>query len=274
MNVLKRLSRAIKRDGIRYFIIRSTMRILRYPERDNIQEAKTKVFEILNERYRMVVAYGPFKGMKLNPNVWWSTNDLNTQMLGIYEQHVLEQIVTFSEQGSKKFIDIGAADGYFCIGAAYGNLFESVSAFEISEDGQKRIVENAINNGCEEKVDVFGLANYDSLLDQLSGIKNSTILIDIEGDEFEFLSEKMLHLLKDQNIICELHPWRRETGYAQQDQLIDNAKIYFDVKIIKRDWYNPNQFFELDDLTDEERLIAVGEERKKNMKWLVLTPRT
>lgn len=46
----------------------------------------------------------------------------------------------------------------------------------------------------------------------------------------------------------------------------------FNIKLIKRENYSPNKFSELDDLSDEERLIAVEEGRKKNMQWLVLTP--
>jgi hypothetical protein len=39
-----------------------------------------------------------------------------------------------------------------------------------------------------------------------------------------------------------------------------------------RESYTPNLFPEFNDLSDEERLVAVGEGRAKNMQWLVLTP--
>ena len=50
-------------------------------------------------------------------------------------------------------------------------------------------------------------------------------------------------------------------------------KRVFNVSCIQRDYYNPNHFSELDDFSDEERLLAFSEGRPKNMKWLVLEPK-
>ena len=58
-----------------------------------------------------------------------------------------------------------------------------------------------------------------------------------------------------------------------QNLLIEKSSEIFEVRVIKREYYNPNVFEEFNNFTDEERLIVVGEGRHKNMKWLILKPK-
>ena len=268
--MIRRIIRVIKRDGISLFFIRVLARILRVEI--GYQAAKNKAWKILQEKYGHVIAYGPFKGMKLSYDIWWSKNDRITQMLGTYEVHVLARLKEFSAQGASRFIDIGAADGYFAIGMAFSKIYSKVLAFEIEPAGQERIEINLARNQCEEFVSVFGEADYSSLKKLLSDDLKTSVLVDIEGAEYQLLDEKMLSLLSNCYLICELHPWLVDDGYQLQRQLIERAKKNFNVELIKRENYSPNIFSELDDLSDEERLIAVSEGRGKNMQWLVLTP--
>ncbi len=268
--MIRRIVRVIKRDGVSVFLIRVLAKILRVDI--GYQVAKNKAWQILEEEYGLVIAYGSFKGMKLSDDVWWSKNDRITQMLGIYEEHVLERLKVFSTQGASRFVDIGAADGYFAIGMAYSKIYSKVVAFEIASFGQNKIRENSTINHCENVVSVFGEADYSSLKNLLSEDMKTSILVDIEGAEYQLLDEKMLSLLSSCYLICELHPWLVDDGYQLQRKLIERARKKFNVELIKRENYSPNIFSELDDLSDEERLIAVGEGRGKNMQWLVLTP--
>ena len=96
------------------------------------------------------------------------------------------------------------------------------------------------------------------------------VLIDIEGEEFDLLNDETLKLLSNCNIIIELHPALANRGYEKQKNLINLCKPLFDVSIINRENYNPNLFEELDQFTDEERLIAFSEGRDNNMSWLIL----
>jgi hypothetical protein len=102
----------------------------------------------------------------------------------------------------------------------------------------------------------------------------------------------MLRLLRGNYIICELHAFlvKRENfvpnglelfddfydeikGIELENNLISRASEFFDVSIVKRESYDPNRFEELDKLYDEERLVAIGESRHSNMKWMILTPK-
>ena len=200
-------------------------------------------------------------------------NDRITQTLGTYEEHILQKMIHFSKKGSSLLIDIGAADGYFAVGMAYANFYEKVCAFEIEQEGRDRILENAVANKCDHKIKVYGEANVASVLKVIEGVDKATVLIDIEGAEYGLLSHEMISILKNHYVICELHPWMVIEGDIFQNQLLDRASEQFDIEMIKRDSYHPNDFSEFYNLSDEERLVAVGEGRDKNMQWMILSPK-
>jgi len=199
---------------------------------------------------------------------------LITQTLGVYEKHILEKLIYFSKKQNLYFIDIGAADGYFAIGAAFSNIFKKVYAFDKSEISLKNIIINININGCRDKVVVKGEVNYETLKKTIIDCNHcAVILIDVEGFEFELLDQKMLRCFSNSYVICELHPSLVSNGYEKQNQLLSRCKDFFNISIIQRETYNPNNFEELDMLSDEKRLIVFGEGRSLNMKWLVLEPK-
>ena len=271
MSLFSRTARILRRDGIRWAVKRRITRILTKPF--CIQRAKNKVWQALLKKHNYIVAYGPFEGMQLGKDVWWSKNDRITQILGVYEQHVMEKLIEYGKRQSHPFIDIGAADGYFAVGMAFSKSVNKVYAFEISSVGQEKIKENAARNSCSDLVFVRGEPNYESLNSIISESSGAVVLLDIEGDEFQFLTEEILTLMRNCYVVCELHPWIVKAGYEKQKQLISKAENIFNVSMIQREAYGPNQFEELSEFSDEERLIALGEGREKNMKWLVLEPK-
>ena len=261
----------LKKDGFSWTIVRIFLRILKQP--NEIQRAKNKVLNKIILEHGHQVAYGTFKGMKLSKNTYWSKNDIITHILGVYEKHVLKKIIEFSKKGNYPFIDIGAADGYFAIGMAFSEIFNKIYAFEIDERGRKSLNRNIGNNLCKDKVVVDIEANFETLKEIVDKNKSAVILIDIEGSEFDLLDNKLLRLLSNCYIVCELHPALSANGFEKQNMLINNAKAFFDVSIIQRESYCPNKFSELNEFTDEERLIAFGEGRENNMNWLILEPK-
>ena len=261
----------LKKDGFSWTIVRIFLVILKQP--NEIQRAKNKVLNKIILEHGHQVAYGTFKGMKLSKNTYWSKNDIITHILGVYEKHVLKKIIEFSKKGNYPFIDIGAADGYFAIGMAFSEIFNKIYAFEIDERGRKSLNRNIGNNLCKDKVVVDIEANFETLKEIVDKNKSAVILIDIEGSEFDLLDDKLLKLLSNCYIVCELHPALSTNGFEKQNKLINNVKAFFDFSIIQRESYCPNKFSELNEFTDEERLIAFGEGRENNMNWLILEPK-
>jgi len=268
---LSRFVNNIKRDGIIWSISRIFLKI--FNEQNENERKKNKVLNYLITIYNYSVAHGIFKGMRLNKNIYWSRNDLITHILGVYEKHVLDQLIKFSKLDNSVFIDIGAADGYFAVGSAYSGLFKKVYAFEIQKEGREILSENAKVNKCEKNIIINPEANFKRLKNIVDEHKRAVVLIDIEGDEFSLLNDEILKLLSNCNIIVELHPSSVKNGYQKEKDLINSAKYLFNVSIIKRESYNPNFFKELDNFTDDERLVAFSEGRENNMCWLILETR-
>ena len=271
---LKKVFKKISQDGLRYAVVRLVMAILFLREKDAIHDARQKVLIKLALLHNYKVAYGPFKGMKLNSNVWWGKLDLTNKMLGAYEDHVLHKILDFIQVTDGPFVDIGAADGYFAVGMAFGGHCDEVVAYEISASGRECLVANINANGCEDIVIAKNEADYKSLENLINAHESAVILVDIEGAEYDLLNNDVLELLKNCFIICELHPFCVDHGTEREQELIQNAERVFDVSFIQRDYYAPNRFSELDAFSDEERLLAFSEGRPTNMKWLILEPKS
>ena len=271
MNFFSRSTRFIKnlrKDGVVWTLARIFLKIFNEP--NEIQKSKNKILNHLIQIHGYKVAYGNFKGMKLGENSFWSKNDLITHILGVYEYHILRQLVEFSKQDESVFVDIGAADGYFAVGMAYNNFFKKVYAFEIENIARENLKKNAEINSCSNKIFINKEANFNSLKNIIDTHKKAVILIDIEGGEFELLNREVINLLSKCNLIIELHPTLVSDGIVKQKKLIDSCENFFDISIVKRETYNPNQFNELNQFSDEDRLIALGEGRENNMSWLIL----
>ena len=238
--MIRRIISIIKRDGIRFFLVKLIAKILAV-DINIIQSFKREVWSILREKHNHKVAYGPFKGLSLPKKLWWG-DDRITQTLGIYEEHVLSQLIENSQQGATKLIDVGAADGYFAIGLIFSKIYQKSIAFEISQEGQNRILENAKRNQCEDRIEIHGEATLESLTAALSGPQKSTVLIDIEGSEYDLLNDDVLEALSSSFIICELHHNLINNGLAREQDLLKRASKYFETRLIKRETYNPNTY--------------------------------
>jgi precorrin-6B methylase 2 len=267
----ERLTRVIRRDGLRFTALRILGLML--GEKDAISKAKEKVFKKLIAEYDRKIAYGPFRGMRLGSDIWWGTYDSNSKILGVYEEEVTQKLHDILSATKAPFVDLGAADGYYAIGVAFSGMADVVYAYEISKKGRASLQANAAANGCAQKVVIAGEADYDSLKALIDKFGKAVILIDIEGGEYDLLSDRMLDLLKTCHMIVELHPAMVEDGERKEAALVQRAQKHFTPSKLYRESYAPNRFPELNAFGDDERLLAVSEGRARNPKWLVLEPK-
>jgi len=246
--------------------------LLKLLSQQTTEQSKLRVLEHLRYLYGDKVEYGPFKGMRLGFRVWWSKFDVITKLLGVYEEHIVDQLRHFYSTSNVPFVDIGAADGYFAVGVAQLNWVEKVFAFEISPIARSTLKENAVRNNCAHKIDI----GSEATLDKMAGIIETHpcvfVLVDIEGAEYELFNDKLLDLLKHCTIIIELHPRKIDDGWSKQTKLLEDAAKFFKAEILIRETYNPNMFKELSEFSDDDRLMAFSEGRKANAQWLLLRP--
>ena len=76
----------------------------------------------LSSQFKYTIKYGPFKEMVFSCDHWWGRSDRAAMLLGIYEEEVLNSIMTVSNKYDV-FIDLGAADGYYSIGSLISQKF-------------------------------------------------------------------------------------------------------------------------------------------------------
>jgi hypothetical protein len=219
-----------------------------------------------------VVRYGLFEGLKLNRETWWGKSDLGSQCLGFYEKEILNLI---ARRGPYEiFLDIGAADGYYAVGMLQSRMAKKVICFETSKEGQLAIQKNWITNNSVGELNVHGEANQLSIEKAAKDIhkKKSLVLVDIEGFEFSLLSKDVISLLKECELVIEIHNWVEDFEH-KYIKLLSDLDFHFKITPLKR----INKDIDiplLRSFTDDNRLLVTSEHRPCLMRFLHLVPRS
>lgn len=241
-------------------------------QKETVRERTERISLETYEMCAGTVIYGPFKGLKLNKETWWGKSDLGSQCLGLYEKEVLNFIqrskITFDT-----FVDIGAGDGYYATGMLVAGFVKKSVCFEISKIGRKKILENWKGNNSIGSIDIFGEATKKKIIDlPIEKLGKTLILIDIEGNEFELLSRKVLSCLKNSFLIIEIHNWV-EGFESKYSKLLEDIFCYFNVKVLEQVERETFKLNELRSYTDDNRLLLTSEQRPCRMRFLTLTPK-
>lgn len=241
--------------------------------RETIRERQERIslelFDILNG----VVKYGPFTGLHLDRETWWGKLDLGSQCLGLYEKEILNLIETTEADRYSTFIDIGAADGYYAIGMLVSGKVGRTICFEQTEKGRSVIAENWKKNHSVGELTILGEANAASFAAlNPTDLDNALVLVDVEGFEFDLLTDEVLRLLTCSTIVIEIHHWM-DNFLDKYTAFLRHAGNYFDVEVIERVERETSNLPELRDFTDDNRLLLTSERRPGVMRFLKLTPK-
>ena len=229
-----------------------------------------ELFNMLNG----TVKYGPFKGLHLTHDPWWGQLDLGSQCLGLYEKEILKFIENIEDGQFTNFIDIGAADGYYAVGLLSTGKIQRSICFEKTDKGREAIFTNWKKNGSIGQLVVKAKANFESIATLTEhDLERSLILIDIEGGEFELLNNDTIHKFRHSKILLEIHNWVTDFEEKYKNLLISLDET-FCIKIIKRVDRQVDNYMELRDFTDDNRLLLVSERRPCLMRFLELTPKS
>ena len=228
----------------------------------------------LSMRMKHTIKYGPFSDMVFCDDHWWGGSDRAAMLFGIYEEEVLNSIMSVPKSYDV-FIDLGAADGYYSIGSLISKKFQRSYSFEISDKGRDVIQKNATINKVSHKLHIFGEATKDFYKDiPKKDLNRAVILIDIEGAEFSLLDKEVLSHLKGSIIFIELHDWFFTDSQKKMAKLMSDAKSFFKISKLTTTSRDLSKFPELFDYSDSERWLIASEGRSKLMTWLRLDPRS
>ncbi len=242
---------------------------------DPITARRVALSRELHERFGGVVAHGPFKGLELAPQAHWGSGVYSHQLLGIYEKELLDSLCDIPV-GYNTFIEIGAQDGYYSIGALRAGMFETAHCFEILEAGRQLIAENARRNGMADKLHIHAEADEtlaQALADEGVDLSACVVLCDIEGAEFGVFTPTMFDAMKGAIIFIELHPFAVADGQAKVAALKAAADANFTITQLTTRARDLSVFPELDGYSDTDRWLLCSEGRPERMHWLKLEPR-
>jgi len=219
------------------------------------------------------VRYGPFTGLSLSEDTWWCAPHLGSQCFGLYEKEIIDFIQSLDKRKERLFVDIGAADGYYVTGMLFGGFAKEAKCFESSNEGQTSILKNWHKNGCPGKLEIYGEATPESVLNlELGSFQETVVLVDIEGQEFELLNDKVIEFLSNCQIIIEIHNWIEgfEVKYVDLLRRLDNR---FRIRVLEHQVRDTTKMPELRSFSDDNRLLLTSEKRPCAMRYIHLSPK-
>ncbi len=150
-----------------------------------------------------VVRTGPFQGMKY---IGKSTSSvLIPKLLGIYERELHPVIEYATSHPFQTIVDIGAAEGYYCVGLARRMPQTRVVAYEMDEAGRRRLKELAGLNHVSDRLEIRGLCTMEEMNSVLDASVPTLLICDVEGAEAYLLDPLRVPALESMHILVELH---------------------------------------------------------------------
>jgi len=275
-NIYSKFFKIAKKDGYSKATRRTISWIAnRYGLRefDDIQNRRIEISKHFDRFFKSTVQYGPFKGLKLSPRTWWGETDRASMLFGLYEKEVLDSLQNIPKR-YKIFIDLGAADGYYAIGVLANNLFERSICFEISDQGQKTIEDNAKLNNVLDRIEIRGKANKKFYDEFKPGARAEAVLfVDIEGAEFDLIDKETFHAFHTSIIFIELHDWFFADGEEKVQRMKRDSSSTHVTTELTMGARDPSVFSELIKLHDNDRWLICSEGRGQRMTWLRFDPK-
>lgn len=243
--------------------------------RPDITQHRYVLSERICQEFDFTVRYGPLAGLRLNPESWWSAADRGAMILGLYEMQVLQELAEFCD-GTRPLVDVGAADGYYAIGAVRAGLAPRALCFEATSEGQDVIRANAAANDVADRIEILGTADK-GFLDQIpddywNESQASVFLFDVEGGEFDLLTDEVLFQLRNSFVIVELHEPIGDRD-SKAAALIERANRQFATRLVGTGPRDPSSISALEAWSDDDRWLLMSESPAFDMRWLFMEPR-
>lgn len=206
------------------------------------------------------VLHGPFIGMHYPARRHASL----PKRLGLYEWQLHDWLEYALSASPARFINIGASDGYYAVGAALWGL--PVDAFEMAASARADIHELAHRNGVS--VNVFGAATGERV--RRLSLERSLVVSDCEGAEVDIFDSATVQALRTATAIIEVHGDVR----PRAEQLLrERFRATHTCQRVTPGGLHHREPRELITLAPAARDIATDEMRTDHTPWLLLQPR-
>jgi hypothetical protein len=170
-------------------------RALRHQLRLHAASGELDAAERFVEVHGPQVRRGPFRGMRYAPDRVAATQKL----LGAYERELYPWLERVLAGCPARFVDIGAADGYYAIGVARRGI--PVEAFEMSRIARRELSELARLN--DVTIELHGTATARRVRRVL--LDRTLVLSDCEGAELDIFDAETVAALRTATVVIEVH---------------------------------------------------------------------
>ena len=218
------------------------------------------------------VIEGPFKGLRYVSRSVGSV--YIPKLLGIYENELNPCVEALCARRPSLIVDVGTAEGYFCLGLAVRNPQARLIGFEMDAAGREAVAEMAKLNGVSDRVKIMGKCDPEDLAAALGNEHAPAVVCDVEGYEEHLLDPAAVPALQRASILVELHDF---VTPGLTDLLLTRFQGTHDIEHI---WQEPRIRDQFPYSTLYTKLLpnsyldwAVSETRPVRMAWLWMTPK-
>lgn len=250
-------------SGLALYALKDRLRQSRR-SRQRLQKAKRDLFP---SSWPVVLA-GPFKGMRYIEE--FTFGPIAPRWLGTYEPQLHPFLRRMSDVTYEKFIDIGAAEGYYAVGVKRADASIAVISFEadpLSRRAQRRLAR--LN---DVSIDARGVCNHQVLNSLLQG-PPALVLCDIEGGELDLIDPGRCPGLLWADVIVETHPVGGQTSLHTAQIIAARFRGTHEAVIIDDDDMARRALLEEIEAGGLDRAVLhehADEDRWHDNKWLVL----
>ena len=217
-----------------------------------------------------VVQDGPFAGLRYPRSCLRLANDVVPKLVGAYESELVEAVEALIAARPRAILNVGAGEGYYAVGLARRLPEAAVVAFEIEPLLRRLNRDLARANGTQGRVKVEAEANpliLNHVLHVLAG--PALVVCDCEGAERELLDPAAAPLLRDADLLVELHDF---AAPGVTEELTARFTPTHDLRLVETEPRFPADWplvagWERADHVD--RALALAEFRPAPMRWLV-----
>lgn len=230
--------------------------------------AKYRAFLIQNtviQQDGLIVQSGPFKGMKLLPEV--AEGCFVPKILGCYEQELHPVIEQIMQSDYKHIVNIGSAEGYYAVGLA--RLLQKgtkLYAYDLNPVARTKCAEMAALNGVEDKIQIREEFKPDDFA--VYKDEKTCVICDIEGDELNLLNPSVSPALAHIDLLVEMHDC---FNASISSTLIERFTPTHDIEVIYFNTRDISQYPVLKSFAHLDQLLSFWEWRTGPTPWAFMT---
>jgi hypothetical protein len=151
-----------------------------------------------------VVQAGPFRGLRYIDRACGSA--LAPKIAGTYERELWPFLDRLIAGSPDVLVDVGAAEGYYAVGAAAASWCERIVTFESDPAARQAMCELMARNGVDaSRVEQRGSCTPAELEGVLSRYRHPAVIMDVEGFEAFLLDPMRVPHLRSCRLLVEYH---------------------------------------------------------------------